>query len=114
MDKNTKRFDRIENRLGMGIHCFNGPLDEVIKILQSLKIKAEEMGYEKLSISVDGDYDSSYDLRISVIGEREETDKERDTRLKKIIAQKKHRKEIKAKKEEKEIKEYNRLKKKFN
>lgn len=97
--------ERVE---GVSRYSFEGPVIDVISKLKKLLKAGEARGYSNIELEYDW-YDKDYDLK----GERLETDKEFERRLKRRESARKAAETKKADKEVKEKKLYDRLKEKY-
>lgn len=91
---------------------FEGPIDDVIAILQGIKEKHSNR-YSNINLEPDDDYWGSGIAEFAVIGTRLETTGEVEVRLKAYRKEKKRKEEDKRRRERAERKTYERLKKKF-
>ena len=107
---------KILNRQTFGFshnyYDLDGKMEDVIKKLNTYLLEAEAAGYSNIKMDWSSGY-SSDDVSWSVVGDREETDKEYESRIQLEERWAKQRKKDKVSKEERERKEYERLKKKF-
>ncbi len=90
---------------------FEGDIQTIIDNLSDIKKEAVALGYSDIKIEEECiDY---YDKSWFLTGTRNETDKERNKRLKKAQKEKEKKAEAKRVKDEKDLAEYERLKKKY-
>jgi len=91
-----------------------GPIEDVIKMLQDIKAEAEAKGFFDIYVDIHTYIDCHCEeVDINIEGSRYETQEEVQKRLKKSLSAKKSAARRKKNKEEKERKEYERLKAKF-
>lgn len=110
--KDTRLTIKTKIKAYIDIYTFDGPIDDIIATLESLKDHGNAGGYTNLCIDVEPyGYDGGFDL--SLVGERPETESERQKRLKNEKKIKESQAKQKAKKLENEKKQYLKLKKKF-
>lgn len=96
------------------IYDLDGPIEEFIEKLKTKKKEAEQDGFRNIIINFDTCDDGNYSYsEVNLRGERIETDKEYERRIKKAENVKLKEEEKKRKVIEKERKDYERLKKKF-
>lgn len=95
-----------EKLAALGSYNFEGPIDNIIQMLENLKTKNHK------NIRIDYEYFSDT-TNFVVTGERLETDNELEKRKKKIQKQKELKKKQKAEQKKREYKEYLKLKEKF-
>lgn len=105
--------DRIYDHYhGRSYYELNGKLEDIIKNLTTIMLNADAGGYSNIQINWGTGYCSD-DIEWSITGDRLETDKEYEARLKLENRLDEQRKKDRLLKEQYERKEYERLKKKF-
>lgn len=94
------------------LYELEGPIDDGIEDLKSIKGSAEALGYKDVEFELPQEMEYEENA-LHVFGTRIETNEEVENRKKEKRKQKEKRKKEKTKKEERELKEYLRLKEKF-